>query len=99
MHQTTILSMWSLGIQETINTKIWSSMQQNKTCDQVAMERLTNKWSSNLKKLECYLVIFPWEAFMNHETCPLHMLSSQPIGLPHIWMSQIARFAHEYFKG
>jgi hypothetical protein len=43
MHQTTILSMWSLGIQESTNTKIWSSMQHNKTCDQVAMERLANK--------------------------------------------------------
>jgi hypothetical protein len=43
MHQTTILLMWSLDIQETTNIKIRSSMQHNKICDQVAMEKLTNK--------------------------------------------------------
>jgi hypothetical protein len=41
MHQATILSMWSLDIQEATNTKIWSSMQHNKISDQIAMERLT----------------------------------------------------------
>jgi len=99
MHQTTILSMWSLGIQETRNTKIWSWMQHNKTCHQVAMERLTNKWSWNLKKLKCYPTIFPWEAFMNHEIPPLHMSPSQPIGLPHILLFQVPRLAHERLKG
>jgi hypothetical protein len=36
---------------------------------------------------------------MNHETPPLHMLPSQPIGLPHILLFQVARLAHECLKG
>jgi hypothetical protein len=99
MHQATILSMLSLGIQEVTNTKIWSSMQHNKICDQVAMERFTNKWSWNLKIFKCYPTILPWEAFMNQETPPLHMLPSQPIGLPHILLFQVGRFALERLKG
>jgi hypothetical protein len=59
MHQTTILSMWSLGIQEPTNTKIWSSMQHKEISNEVAMERLTNKWSWNLKIWKCYPTILP----------------------------------------
>jgi hypothetical protein len=93
------LSMWSLGIQEATNTKIWSLMQHNKICNQVAMERLSKKWSWNLKKLKRYPTIIPWEAFMNHETPSLHMSPSQPIGLPHILLFQVVRLAHERLKG
>jgi len=74
-------------------------MQHNKTCDQVAMERLINKWSWNLKKLKCYPAILPLEVFTNHKTPPLHMLPSEPVGLPHILLFQVARLTHEHLKG
>jgi len=76
---------------------IFNATQQNN--DQVAMERLINKWSWNLKKLKCYLAILPLKAFMNHETPSLQMSPSQPIGLPYILLFQVARLAHEHLKG
>jgi hypothetical protein len=51
------------------------------------------------EKVEMLRDIFPWEAFMNHEIPPLHMSPSQPIGLPHILLFQVARLAHEHLKG
>jgi len=76
---------------------IFNATQQNN--NQVAIERLINKWSWNLKKLKCYPAILLLKAFMNHETPPLQMTPSQPIGLPHILLFQVARLAHERLKG
>ncbi len=58
-------------------------MRHNKICDQATMGRLINKWWWDLKveMLPCHSSL---EAFMNHKTPPLHMLTSQPSSVDQI---------------